>query len=79
MAISFHDSSPCGFNFWRLNQLSGGFICAAIISVPPKVVYSVAHIRPNDAMPNGIAAKLQREYFAVCAPAYRVPVLQAGQ
>src|SRR5450830_1284133 len=44
MAISFHDLSPCGFNFWRLNQLSGGFICAAIISVPPKVVCSVAHI-----------------------------------
>jgi hypothetical protein len=65
MAISFHDSSPCGFNFWRLNQLSGGFICATIICVPPKVVCSIAHIRPNDAMPNGIAAKLEQEYIAV--------------
>jgi len=34
MAISFHDSSPCGFNLWCLNQFSGAFICATIISIP---------------------------------------------
>src|SRR5450759_443212 len=48
MAISFHDSSPCGFNLWRPKQLSGGFIWSNIMSVPPKLVCSVAYIRPNN-------------------------------
>src|SRR5450759_4573163 len=48
MAIPFHDPSPCGFNLFRLKQLSGGFICAVIISVPSKVVCSVAYIRPSN-------------------------------
>src|ERR1017187_2760665 len=48
MAISFHDASPCGFSLWHPNQLSDGFISPFIISLPPKLVCSAAHIRPNN-------------------------------
>jgi len=49
MAISFHDPSPCGFNLRRLNQLSGGFICESIVSVPREAICASAHRRrPNN-------------------------------
>src|SRR5450759_4757964 len=44
MAISFHDASPCGFSLWHPNQLPDGFTRVFIISLPPKLVCSAAHI-----------------------------------